>query len=332
MVDAVLARRLSLSLIAHYVLSYIEQDPDGFLLRNLPAVLRDFLRHHGKAPMDAPVDFAARRLLPIVQPRHLRCIGSDIIEVAPDVCLEVFRPAVGTPPAPVLLFVHGGVWTLGNRSQYRALGQRLALEGVVGVIVGYQTWPAANASAQARSIRVALAEAKLRESTWGGDPSRVYLSGQSSGANVSALALVGNASGGGVHCAGFIGMAGPYDIADHYAFESRRGVEKASMMELACDPFAEHSPTLLVRERGATLTCERTLLLHGEKDVTVPASSSAHFALALLAAGQQVTYVSLPTDTHMSFLLDMMLGRECALLSHVKKFCDVRTGVAAARL
>ena len=329
-----LARRTAVTLLAHYVLSHIEHDPDGFLLRNLPSVVREFIRRHGKGPMDASVDFAARWLLPIVQPRRLRCIDSELLELTPDVCLEVFRPAVGTTLAPVLLFVHGGVWTLGNREQYRSLGQRLAHEGFVGVIVGYTTWPSANASAQARSVRVALKEAKLRALTWGGDPSRVFLSGQSSGANVSALALIDDGSGGGTRCAGFIGMAGPYDITAHYAYEARRGVEKASTMELACKPFAEHSPTLLIRECGAVFQCERTLLLHGEKDVTVPASSSAHLALALASAGQPVTYVALPTDTHMSFLLDMMLGRVCALLTHVKRFCfcDASSSVAAARL
>ena len=37
--------------------------------------------------------------------------------------------------------------------QYRGLGQRLAAEGFVAVIVGYETWPLADAAAQARAAR-----------------------------------------------------------------------------------------------------------------------------------------------------------------------------------
>ena len=53
-----------------------------------------------------------------------------------------------------------GIWTLGNRRQYRALGQRLALEGFVAAIVGYPTWPTAVASEQVTAVRAALQHAK----------------------------------------------------------------------------------------------------------------------------------------------------------------------------
>ena len=92
---------------------------------------------------------------------------------------------------------------------------------------------------------------------------------------------------------------------------------QASTLYPACAPLAAHSPTLLLRRRGARLACARVLLLHGERDDTVPPSSSALFALALARAGHAVELVPLPRDTHGSFLLDLSLGRECALLPHV---------------
>ena len=125
-------------------------------------------------------------------------------------------------------------------SQYRGLGQRLAAEGFVAVIVGYETWPLADAAAQARAVRAALRHATAHAAEWGGDASRVFLSGQSSGAHISALALldevvasgadidgVGGGNGGVCVCAGLIGMSGVYDVAAHYAYETSRGVAQA---------------------------------------------------------------------------------------------------------
>lgn len=42
------------------------------------------------------------------------------------------------------------------------------------------------------------------------------------------------------------------------------------MLHAACAPLATHSPTLLLRRRGARLACARVLLLHGEKDAVAP--------------------------------------------------------------
>ena len=301
-------QRIVLALALHRLLSHIEKDADGFVLRNLPASIHSFVRHHAKRPADAVVDLAVA-MLPLVQPRWLRSVPCETIQLTLGCSLDVCRPAAGhAAPAPVLLFVHGGIWTLGNRTQYRALGQRLAAEGFVGVIVGYPTWPQANATEQARAVQAAVRHCASHAAEWGGDASRVFLSGQSSGANVSALALLLD---GGVPCAGFVGMAGPYDAVAHYAYESRRGVQDASMLRVACEPLEAHSPTLLVGGGGGGSgdggdgggggggaggarrpSCGRTLLLHGEMDVTVPTSSSALFALAVRRAHD----ISRPAD------------------------------------
>ena len=148
-------QRLILALALHRVLCHIEEDADGFVLRNLPSFLQHLVRHHAKQPADAVVDLAVT-MLPLVQPRWLRNVPCTTIELEPGCSLDVCRPESGAALAPVLLFVHGGIWTMGNRTQYRALGQRLAAEGFVGVVVGYNTWPRANASEQARAVQAAF--------------------------------------------------------------------------------------------------------------------------------------------------------------------------------
>ena len=108
-------------LALHLLLSHIEKDPEGFVLRNLPSRLQRLFRNHSKRPANAAVDLAAAVALPLLQPRRLRLIPSELVQLAPGLCLEVFRPTSGAATAataaPVLLFVHGGIWTLGNRFQ-----------------------------------------------------------------------------------------------------------------------------------------------------------------------------------------------------------------------
>ena len=112
--------RAAVALALHVLLSHIEKDPEGFVLQNLPSRLQHLFRHHIKRPANAAVDLAAAIALPLLQPRGLRLIPSEVIQLTPSLSLEVFRPVprgAAATTAPVLLFVHGGIWTLGNRFQ-----------------------------------------------------------------------------------------------------------------------------------------------------------------------------------------------------------------------
>src|SRR2546425_6163787 len=57
--------------------------------------------------------------------------------------LDVFAPpaAGGAAPAPVVLFVHGGTWMMGDKNffgEYRSFGRFLARNGVVAVLINYR--------------------------------------------------------------------------------------------------------------------------------------------------------------------------------------------------
>ena len=88
---------------------------------------------------------------------------------------------------PVLVFVHGGSWRTGDRSQYKALGERLARAGIGVAIPSYRLMPQNPHPAQIEDVAAAFAWVVRNISQHGGDTSRIYLSGHSAGAHLAAL-------------------------------------------------------------------------------------------------------------------------------------------------
>ncbi len=54
--------------------------------------------------------------------------------------LDLYLP-VGKKDFPVVFFIHGGAWTIGDRKQYIGLGRVLARQGVGVVIPSYRLTP-----------------------------------------------------------------------------------------------------------------------------------------------------------------------------------------------
>jgi acetyl esterase/lipase len=103
--------------------------------------------------------------------------------------LDLYLPK-GKSGFPVVLFVHGGGWISGDRALYRALGNRLAHAGIGVAIPSYRLMPRNPHPAQVEDVAAAFAWVRANIGQYGGDTSRFYVSGHSSGGHlVSLLAL-----------------------------------------------------------------------------------------------------------------------------------------------
>ncbi|CAI7775274.1 unnamed protein product [Closterium sp. NIES-53] len=88
---------------------------------------------------------------------------------------------------PVLFFVHGGVWASGEKWMYSPLAIRFAQSGAVVVTIQYTLYPEALAIDQVEETSRALSWAMDHIHEYGGDPSRIFLTGHSSGAHVCSM-------------------------------------------------------------------------------------------------------------------------------------------------
>jgi acetyl esterase/lipase len=92
--------------------------------------------------------------------------------------------------APVIFFVHGGGWAIGDKSNRGVVHNKTARwvpRGLVFVSANYRMLPAADPLEQARDVARALAAAQSQAASWGGDPARFILMGHSAGAHLVAL-------------------------------------------------------------------------------------------------------------------------------------------------
>ena len=98
----------------------------------------------------------------------------------------------------VLLFIHGGVWIVGNFQNHQRLLRDLVVgSGLVGVFVEYTPLPTARFPTQLEESYAALKWVASHADEFGADGSRIAVAGNSVGGNMSAaLALMAKDRGG----------------------------------------------------------------------------------------------------------------------------------------
>ncbi|MDY0830915.1 alpha/beta hydrolase [Pseudomonas sp. SED1] len=131
--------------------------------------------------------------------------------------LDIYRPVTALPNAPVVVFFYGGSWNSGSKDDYGFVGEALASRGIMVVIADYRLYPQVRYPAFLQDGAQAVAWAHQHSAEYGGDPSKLYVMGHSSGGyNAAMLALDPQwLAGVGLSPSifkGWIGLAGPYDF------------------------------------------------------------------------------------------------------------------------
>jgi acetyl esterase/lipase len=130
--------------------------------------------------------------------------------------LDVYRRRdVELHDAPVLVQVHGGGWTIGDKSQQGLLlMNRMAARGWVCVAMNYRLAPKHPFPAQIEDVKRAIAWTREHIASYGGDPSYLVITGGSAGGHLAALAAL------------------TPDVAEY-----QPGFEDADTTDSACVPF-----------------------------------------------------------------------------------------------
>jgi acetyl esterase/lipase len=255
--------------------------------------------------------------------------------------LDVLRPKDPTSNAPVMVYVHGGAWTIGDkREQGRPMLYELVSRGWICVALNYRLSPKGTWPEHIVDVKRALAWVKAHIAEYGGDPGAVAISGGSAGGHLCALAaLTANqpewqpgfedADTSVMACVPFYGvmdMTGTMPDTGLYGRGLRRLLEQRVMKV----PYADHpevfeqaSPTARVHAGAPPF-----LVLHGVNDTLVPLSMARTFVAALReVSGSPVAYAELPRAQH---AFDILASPRCrATTQGVVAFLDAVKSRAA---
>lgn len=104
--------------------------------------------------------------------------------------LDVYVPE-GAENYPVLMFIHGGSWTAGNKNSFGFLGNAFARYGFVTVIANYRLTDGSPGRVthpgHVQDVARAFAWTYAYAAAFGGDPEKIFISGHSAGGHLVAL-------------------------------------------------------------------------------------------------------------------------------------------------
>lgn len=120
-------------------------------------------------------------------------VEEDCVWSRPDgieLMATIYRPASADGGAPVVVEVHGGAWSAGERAGGVIRNKGLAERGVIVAAIDFRDGRSAHHPAGSIDVTNAVRWARLHAADWGGDPDSLGLIGASSGGHLALLAAV----------------------------------------------------------------------------------------------------------------------------------------------
>ena len=225
--------------------------------------------------------------------------------------LDVYMPSGDVNDAPVLLQVHGGGWTIGNKDQQGLpLMRHMASRGWVCFAINYRLSPRSGWPAHIVDVKRAIAWIRQHGKEYGADPAFIAITGGSAGGHLTALAALTpndpeyqpgfeDADTSLQAAVPFYGVYDMADATDHKAVRRMRDLFLAPRVffddfERNPEPFEKASPILRVRKDAPPF-----YVIHGTNDTLVSIGQARSFVAKLREVSEHaVAYSELSGTQH----------------------------------
>lgn len=190
--------------------------------------------------------------------------------------LDLYLPKGRTKATPAVIFIHGGAWKGGKRSDMKFYCVKFAEKGYITATVTYRLTNEAPFPAAVHDIKCAVRWLHANATKFLLDPKRIVVSGNSAGGHLSMMigysddqSLEGNGGNNGISsrvCA-VVNFYGPTDLTTDFA--KKQGVVEDFMSGKTFDEspnvYKLASPLFHLTKDDPP-----TLIFHGTIDSTVP--------------------------------------------------------------
>jgi arylformamidase len=205
--------------------------------------------------------------------------------------LDIFRTS--RAKAPILVFVHGGAWLRNQASDFHYLAENIVKGGAHFVLLDFISADRANGDLRVMADQVCRGVVWVfrNAASFSGDPRRIFISGQSSGAHLACVALTSDwekeyGVPAGILKGGLL-QSGMYEMKPVRLSARSSYVKFDDAMEEAMSPQRH-----IARLRApVTVMC-------GTNETPEFQRQNREFAVAVKAAGKPVTLITLPNHNH----------------------------------
>ncbi len=210
--------------------------------------------------------------------------------------LDLYLPRARTKSTPAVIFIHGGAWKSGKRSDMKFYCVKFAEKGYVTATVTYRLTGEAPFPAAVHDVKCAVRWLRVNAVKYKLDPEHIVVSGNSAGGHLSMMigysddpSLEGSGGHNGVSsrvCA-VVNFYGPTDLTTDFA--QKQGVVEDFMggkkFDESPDIYKLASPLFHLTKDDPP-----TLIFHGTIDSTVPIVQADKLAEKLKKLGIDYVY------------------------------------------
>jgi acetyl esterase/lipase len=208
--------------------------------------------------------------------------------------LDLAMPKTGNGPFPVVVFLHGGGWSEGNRQEMNHFIEGVAGLGYVGVTVAYRLVPAARFPAQLEDCKAAVRWLRANAAKYRINPKRIGVVGFSAGGHLaSMLGVTGKndglegAGGNPDQSSRVQAVVSFFGLTDFSTRDWPRDLENGVIEPFLGGSFANHADEYRRASPITYVTSDAPpfLFFHGSEDKLVPVDQSKRLGEKLRNAG-----------------------------------------------
>ena len=205
------------------------------------------------------------------------CTASDGVKLT----MDLYRPAQASAPAPLVVYIHGGGWTGGDKSDGVGLifKEELTRRGYAYASINYRLAPKYTFPAPIEDVKCAIRHLRANAEKYDIDPQRIGVIGGSAGGHLAALLGVSDAQAGWDTGEYLDQSSRVQAVVDLYGPADLRVMLAQSPLKYALQVFGAASnqdPVLDVYSPVTYISPDDPpfLIMHGDLDEVVPLAQS----------------------------------------------------------